>query len=229
MVAGMARRILVWDAPVRVFHWTLAALVVFSFTTGKIGGGWMEWHLKSGYAILALLLFRVAWGFVGSDTARFSSFIRSPRVAVEYLRERLGGRHPAVLGHNPLGGWAVLAMLAVLAFQATTGLFADDEIATQGPLAVKVSNALVSRMSALHSWNQYAVLALVALHLVAIAFYRLVWRVRLVPAMIHGHSELPEGAAPAPRRRHPALALALFALACAAVYYLVVIYPRTPA
>jgi cytochrome b len=228
-VAGMARRILVWDAPVRLFHWTLAALVVFSFTTGKIGGGWMEWHLKSGYAILALLLFRVAWGFVGSDTARFSSFIRSPRVAIEYLRERLAGRHPAVLGHNPLGGWAVLAMLVVLAFQATTGLFADDEIATQGPLAVKVSNALVSRMSALHSWNQYAILALVALHLVAIGFYRFVWRVRLVPAMIHGHSEIPEGAVPALRRRHPALALALFALACAAVYYLVVIYPRTPA
>lgn len=222
----MSRRILVWDAPVRLFHWALAILVVFSFVTGKIGGGWMEWHLKSGYAILALLLFRLAWGLVGSDTARFSSFIHSPRVAVEYLRSRLGGRHPTVLGHNPLGGWAVVAMLAVLASQAATGLFADDEIATQGPLAVKVSNAVVSRMSALHSWNQYAIFALVVLHLVAIAVYRFVWRVHLVPPMIHGRSEIPEGAAPTLRVRHPALALVLFAVACGVVYWLVVIYPR---
>jgi cytochrome b len=224
----MSRRIIVWDAPVRLFHWALAILVVFSVVTAKVGGGWMEWHVKSGYSILALLLFRLAWGVVGSDTARFSSFIRSPRVAVEYLRDRLGGRHAAVLGHNPLGGWAVIAMLAVLALQAATGLFSDDEIATQGPLAVKVSNAMVSRMSALHEWNQYAIFALVALHLVAIAVYRFVWRVRLVPPMIHGRSEIPEGAAPAPRIAHPVLALVLFAAACAAVYYLVVIYPRTP-
>ena len=224
----MARRILVWDLPVRLFHWALAALVVFSYTTGKVGGGWMEWHLRSGYAILALIAFRIAWGFAGSDTARFSAFVRAPRAAVEYLRARLGGRHPTVLGHNPLGGWAVVAMLAVLLLQAVTGLFADDEIATQGPLAAKVSNALVSRMSWIHSWNEWAIVALVALHVAAIAFYRFAWGVRLVPPMIHGRMEV-EDTIGAPRVRHPALALVLFALACAAVYYLVVIYPRTPA
>lgn len=222
-------RILVWDAPVRLFHWTFAVLVVFSFTTGTLGGNWMEWHLKSGYAILALLVFRIMWGIVGSDTARFSSFIRSPLAAVEYLRARLAGRHTTILGHNPLGGWAVAAMLAVLALQAATGLFSDDEIATQGPLAVKVSEAVVNRMSTIHHYNQWVVLALVAVHLAAIAVYTFAWRVRLVPAMVHGRAEIGEAAAAAPRMRHGAIALALFAIACAAVYYLVVIFPRTPA
>jgi cytochrome b len=226
----MTVRLPVWDLPVRLFHWALALLVVFSFTTGKVGGGWMEWHLKSGYAILALLVFRIAWGLVGSDTARFASFVRAPRAAFAYARETFAGRHPRVIGHNPLGGWAVLAMLAALLVQATTGLFSDDEIATQGPLAVKVSNAMVGRMSALHSYNEWLVVALVALHLVAIIVYRAVWRVSLVPPMLHGHMALEDDVvAQAPRRRSTALALALLALAGAAVYYLVVIYPRAAA
>ena len=224
----MSRPVLVWDLPVRLFHWALAALVVFSFTTGNIGGAWMDWHLKSGYAILALLAFRLVWGVVGSDTARFASFLRAPRAALEYVRARLGGRDLHVLGHNPLGGWVVVAMLAVLLFQATTGLFSDDEIATQGPLAAKVSNAMVSRMSALHSYNEWVIVALVLMHVAAIAFYRFAWRVSLVPAMIHGRAVV-DADVPAPRMRHGALAAAVFAVACAAVYYLVVIYPRTPA
>lgn len=224
----MSRRVLVWDLPVRLFHWSLAALVVFSFVTGKIGGAWMDWHLRSGYAILALLAFRLAWGLVGSDTARFASFLHPPRAAIGYVRARLGGRDPRVPGHNPLGGWVVIVMLAALALQAATGLFSDDEIATQGPLAVTVSNALVSRMSALHSYNEWVIVALVALHVAAIAVYRFAWRVSLVPPMIHGRAAIEDGV-PAPRMRHGGLALALFALACAAVYYLVVIYPRTPA
>jgi cytochrome b len=119
-------------------------------------------------------------------------------------------------------------MLVALSLQAATGLFSDDEIATQGPLAVKVSDAVVSRMSAFHHYNQWTVVVLVALHLVAIAVYRFVWRVRLVPPMVHGRMEVGDAAA-VPRLRHPALGAVLFALACAAVYYLVVIFPRSPA
>ena len=94
-------RIRAWDLPTRIFHWGLAALVVFSFTTGTIGGDWMPWHLKSGYAILALLLFRIAWGVFGSETARFSDFVRGPRAVAAYVRATLAGRHPAGVGHNP--------------------------------------------------------------------------------------------------------------------------------
>lgn len=216
----------VWDAPVRLFHWVLAALVVFSYVTAKVAGSWMEWHLRSGYCILALLAFRIAWGFAGGTTARFSSFLSGPRSAMDYLRGWRERRGAPVAGHNPLGGWSVVAMLVVLLVQAGSGLFVDDEIFTQGPLAVKVSNATVGRMSAIHDFNQWLVVGLVALHVAAIAFYQLVAKVNLVGPMLHG-GELPAGM-PA-RNGSNALAAILLAAAAAAVYYLVVIYPRSPA
>ena len=153
-MSTISPRIRVWDLPTRIFHWALAVLVVFSYTTGKIGGDLMGWHLRSGYAILALLVFRLAWGIVGSQTSRFNHFVRGPRAAIAYARAIMARSPPLLVGHNPLGGWMVLFMLALLLFQAATGLFADDEIATQGPLAVKVSSAAVSRMSKLHDYNQ---------------------------------------------------------------------------
>lgn len=222
----MASRIPLWDAPVRLFHWALAALVVFSYATGKIGGSWLEWHMRSGYAILALLAFRMAWGIVGSETARFTSFLRGPRATLVYARGLVMRRAPTVFGHTPTGGWMIVAMLAILAVQAGSGLFVDDEIAAQGPLAAKVSNAFVARMSALHSYNQWLIVAAVALHVAAIAFYQGYLKADLIGPMIHGRAEARDPRAP---RLAPAwLAAALFALACAAVYYLVVVYPRSP-
>ena len=223
-MTASASHIRVWDLPTRMFHWALAALVVFSFTTGKIGGDWMDWHLKSGYAILALLGFRIAWGLVGSDTARFARFLRGPRTAFAYARETLAGRHPFVAGHNPLGGWMVLAMLLALSFQATTGLFSDDQIATQGPLAVKVSDEMVSRMSALHAANEWVLVALVALHVIAIATYRWAWNAHLVGPMVHGRMAAPAQASQ-PAMRPAWLAALLLAASAAAVYVLVEILP----
>ena len=118
----------------------------------------------------------------------------------------------------------VAAMLAALAFQAATGLFSDDEIATQGPLAVKVSNALVSRMSHFHDVGRWVVAVLVALHVAAIAIYRWAWHVRLAGAMVTGWMEAPDGT-PQPRMRSPALAAIVLAAVAAAVYALVEIYP----
>jgi cytochrome b len=216
-------RAVVWDAPVRLFHWALAVLVVFSFVTGKVGGGWMSWHLKSGYAILALILFRLAWGFAGSDTARFARFVRGPRAAIGYARALLARNPPGAIGHNPLGAWMVLAMLGALLLQAACGLFADDEIATQGPLAVRVSEAVVRRMTWIHSANAWVVVAVVALHVAAIGAYQWGLRRNLVGPMVHGRGAI-EGEAP--RMASPWLAAALFALACGAVYWLAVIFPR---
>ena len=221
----MGGRIRMWDAPVRLFHWTLAGLVVFSFVTGKLGGSWMQWHLKSGYCILALLLFRLAWGVAGSDTARFSQFVRGPGAALDYARATWARRSPVVAGHNPLGGWMVMLMLAALLLQATTGLFADDDIATQGPLAAKVSNATVARLTAIHQWNGWVIAGAVALHVLAIGFYQWGLKVDLAGPMFHG-GELPGGREE--KRGSNALAVGLFAAASAAVYYLVVIYPRSP-
>lgn len=223
-MSAAPQRIRVWDLPTRIFHWTLVALVVFSFTTGKIGGDWMKWHLRSGYTILALVLFRIAWGVFGSETARFAHFVRGARAGLAYARDTLARRHRVFVGHNPLGGWMVVTMLASLAFQAATGLFSDDEIATQGPLAVKVSNAVVSRMSALHSINQWVLVALAALHVTAILVYRLKWDIPLVGAMVNGRMDAPPGAGE-PRMRPAWLAIVVLALCAAAVYALVVVYP----
>lgn len=221
-------RVAVWDVPVRLFHWALAVLVVFSFVTGKVGGTWLEWHMRSGYAILALLLFRLVWGVVGSETARFAGFVRGPRASLGYLKATLVRRPPQVLGHNPLGGWMVLFMLALLLVQAATGLFVDDEIATQGPLVVKVSDAVVARLTTLHRYNQWVILGAVVLHLVAIAMYQWGLRVNLIGPMLHGRMVVP-AAVPAPRSVSAVLAAVVFALACATVYWLVAIYPRSPA
>lgn len=223
----MASRIPLWDAPVRLFHWALAACVVFSFTTGKLGGGWLEWHMRSGYTILALLAFRLAWGVVGSETARFASFLRGPRATLAYARALMSRKDPMALGHTPTGGWMIVAMLAILAVQAASGLFADDEIATQGPLAVKASNAFVAKMSALHSYNQWAVAGAVALHVAAIAFYQGYLGANLIGPMVHGMAEVRAPQA-APKRAPAWIAAVLFAAAGAAVYYLVVVYPRSP-
>jgi cytochrome b len=223
-VSRAVQRIRVWDLPTRIFHWALVLLVVFSFATGKIGGDWMKWHLRSGYTILTLVLFRLAWGVFGSETARFAHFVRGGRAVLAYARATLARAQPAVVGHNPAGGWMVVLMLAALAFQAATGLFSDDEIATQGPLAVKVSDAVVSRMSSLHDVNQWVLVVLAALHVAAIAIYRYRWGVRLVGPMIDGRMPAPPGTAE-PARRPTWLALLLLAACAAAVYALVVVYP----
>ena len=222
----LPQRVRVWDLPTRIFHWALAILAVFSFTTGKIGGAWMEWHLKSGYAILTLLLFRIAWGFAGSTTARFGHFVRGPRVAWTYARALATRTHARAFGHNPLGGWMVVVMIVAFLAQALSGLFADDEISTQGPLAVKVSNATVSRMSAFHSYNEWLLVALVALHMAAIATYTFMLRVPLVGAMVHGWTEVPAACAIRQRRAPAWRALLLLACAAVLVYYVVAVYPR---
>jgi cytochrome b len=205
-----------WDFPTRFFHWTLAALVTFSFVTGKVGESWLVWHMKSGYAIIALLLFRLAWGLVGSPEARFASFVRRPAAALAYVRSLSAGKRELPPGHNPLGGWSVVAMLACLALQVGTGLFSNDESSHEGPLAAKVSDAMVDRMTSIHGWNQYAILTLVVLHLAAISFYQ--WRLRLdvLGPMVHGSTS----------KRDSIEAAVLAALAVCATYWLVVVYPR---
>jgi cytochrome b len=217
-------RIRVWDLPTRIFHWMLAVLVVFSFTTGKIGGSWLDWHMRSGYAILTLVLFRIAWGIVGSETSRFARFVRGPGAFLRYAGDIAAKRRRAAIGHNPMGGWMVLLMLALLVAQAASGLFADDEIATQGPLAVKVSNAVVAKMTALHYYNGWTLAAAVLIHVVAIATYWMAWRENLVAPMWTGWREFHGAAQPAVRSAWIAAVIA--SLAAGFVYWLVVVYPR---
>ncbi|HEY6941996.1 cytochrome b/b6 domain-containing protein [Dokdonella sp.] len=208
----------VWDVPTRAFHWSLVLLVAAQYASGEFGWPSMEWHYRCGYATLALLVFRVLWGFAGSQTSRFGDFLRGPRAVLRYLVALRRGEAPRAAGHNPLGGWSVVAMLASIALQAASGLFASDDISEDGPLVARVSAATVALMTRVHAWNRYVLLALIVLHLGAIAAYAL-RGTNLVAPMWTGRAR--EGAAP-PLRFAPAwLALVLGVLAAGAVWALV--------
>jgi cytochrome b len=221
----MTRVVKVWDLPVRLFHWSLVLLVVVSFATGKIGGNWLEWHLKSGYCILALVLFRIVWGLMGSQTARFSDFVHGPKRVLGYARSLLGGTTPFHAGHNPMGGLMIVLMLILLLVQAVTGLFVDDEIATRGPLADKVSDTLVSLFTRIHRININVIVACVALHIGAALFYLTVKKDNLIKPMVTGTKALPDDH-PAPALSGHLPALIIVAIAAAFVVWLVKFYPR---
>jgi cytochrome b len=186
----------VWDLPTRLFHWSLVALVVFNGITGHfaadLGTAWLERHLLSGYAILALILFRLVWGFAGNRHARFAGFVRGPRAVLDYLAA-LSGRRPAVayVGHNPLGAWSVLAMLGALALQVGSGLFlSDEDLGVAAPLARHVANRTIDLMGTVHETGFWLLLALVAIHLSAIVFYRVAKGENLVRPMLTGDKPL---------------------------------------
>lgn len=213
----MGQRVKVWDGWVRGVHWGIVVLLVASFATARLH--WMDWHFRSGYAALTLILFRLAWGVVGSDTARFSRFLRSPLEALRHLR-RFPRREPdAEVGHNAAGGWMVLVLLGLLLAQAVSGLFAYDQIFTYGPLARQVSEAWRDRLSSFHVANFNWILAAVALHVLAVILYRAVKGHRLTAAMVTGRKELPPGT-PAPRMGHPLLAVALLGASAGVVAFI---------
>jgi cytochrome b len=212
------REIRVWDVPVRAVHWVQAALVATSVTTGLMGGNALRIHRLSGYAILTLVLFRILWGFRGGHHARFRAFLRGPRAVVAFARETLALRKPLYVGHNPAAGWEVTALLAVLLVQGTSGLFANDDIFFEGPLAALVSKGVSDALTRLHRTNAMILLALVALHLGAVAFHLVFERRNLVRPMITGRARWPDGLpAPDAGPSRPWLALSLFVAAVLAV------------
>ena len=177
------RRTRVWDLPTRVFHWALAAAVIGLVVTGTVGA--MEWHFRLGYVVMALLAFRVVWGFVGGRWSRFGTFLYAPRAVLAYLRGRAHPDH--LVGHNPLGALSVFALLAVLVLQVATGLVSDDEIAASGPLTRFVSNTTVSLASNWHSMpGKWLVIVLASLHVLAVLFYVTARRQSLVRPMLSG-------------------------------------------
>jgi cytochrome b len=204
----------VWDAPTRLFHWAIVILLGLSWLTES--RGWMELHFLSGYSVIALLLFRVSWGFVGSETARFSHFIRGPIAALRHLAH-LHRREPdTAIGHNAAGGWMVLAMLAMLAVQVATGLCANDDGDTEGPLFKYVGKDRSDWLSHIHAVNFKVIQVAVLLHIVAILIYLGLKRHDLVRPMITGRKHLPEALQP-PRLASPLRAVVLFAVAAVAV------------
>jgi cytochrome b len=177
----------VWDLPTRLFHWGLVSVFVFQFVTGDILDSAMQLHIYGGYVALGLILFRIIWGFVGSYHARFVNFVYSPATAIDYLT----GKHTQIyLGHNPLGGYSVLAILAVMLTQAVSGLFMTDDIFLDGPYHGALGSGVDDTMNFLHH-NAFTLMwGLIGLHLIAIAYYTLKKKKALIPAMIHGNKPI---------------------------------------
>lgn len=222
-----SRRLAVWDIWVRLVHWMIVLLLPCSWWTAE-NDRW-DWHFWSGYTLLTLLVFRIGWGLVGSDTARFARFLKSPIEGFRHLAAFRHGRAgralesrrsaAAEIGHNAAGGWMVLVLLGLLLAQASSGLFADDLILTRGPLARWAGEAVSDTATTIHLRVFWVIVGATVLHIVAILAYRLLRGQNLVRPMITGVLRLPVTYnGPRPRMGHPLLAAALLAAAAGVVY-----------
>lgn len=218
---SLLQAVRVWDLPTRLFHWILVALMIAQWLTAESDGA-LQYHVWGGYAVLTLVLFRLIWGFAGSDTSRFSQFVRGPGAALDYVKALRRGETPLYLGHNPMGGWSILALLGLLLIQAGTGLFANDDITFDGPLSGWVSKSMSNWLTTIHKLNFNLLLLVIAVHISAVLFYLLVKRENLIHPMLSGRKYLPpEQASAAPRMVSPWLGLAALAIAAVVVGLLV--------
>lgn len=213
----------VWDPAIRLVHWCMVLLLIALLTTGWIGTDAMTWHVRAGEAMLALVVFRILWGFVGSPYARFSSFVRGPGAVFAYARSIIRPPHAFHIGHNPLGGWMVVILLLALLVQATTGLFSNDEVLTEGPLVKLITGDLSDAISSIHRKNVWIVVALASLHICAVIFYLVGLKENLIRPMLNGTKIVPaasNGAAPPVGASRNVLAAVLFALVAGIVWFI---------
>jgi cytochrome b len=176
----------VWDLPTRLFHWVLVVLIALQYATGKFHMFDMEWHFRFGYATLALIVFRLLWGIFGSQTSRFATFVRGPSAVLRHTVSLMSNKAAPSVGHNPLGGWSVLVLLASVLLQIVSGLFASDGIDTEGPLSNRVTTAAAKTWTRIHEWNQDVLLILIVLHVLAIGLYYVLRNENLLGPMITG-------------------------------------------
>lgn len=215
------RSVLVWDLPTRLFHWSIVILFAFSWWSGEQGGSWMRFHFWSGYAILALVLFRIIWGLVGSHTARFADFLKGPRAGLHHLGELLKPGKTSDIGHNPLGGWMVALLLVLLLVQTVTGLFSEDRELNAGPLSLWVSQKTSHFLTEIHETVVNILLLLIAAHVAAVFAYLIFKRDNLIGAMLTGRKQLSLAPGQEPKMASVYLALAVLVVCAAAVIVLV--------
>lgn len=184
---GLTSRRLVWDLPLRLFHWLFALSIVSSYVTAKLGFDWMQIHFYLGYFMIGLLVFRVIWGFIGPRHARFSSFLAKPAVIWSYAQHMFDRNSTPSVGHNPVGGLMVILMLLLVIVQVATGLFATDASIWTGPYYPSVKSSTASLLSTIHSVNVNIILGAVGLHILAIIYYHTFKKQSLVPSMFTGY------------------------------------------
>jgi len=210
---------LIWDLPVRLFHWLLVLCLAGQYITAELLDGYMDVHFYIGYFTLGLIIFRLIWGFVGPKHSRFSNFISSPIATFHYFKLFIQRKNPKYTGHNPLGGWIVPVVLLLVGLQSVSGLFVNDDVLYQGPYYSAVDSELQSTFQWLHHNLFDVIIAVIVLHLLAIAWYQLVLKYLLIGAMFHGKKVAKTGI-PGSKIL---LALVLIALITVFIYWLVVI------
>lgn len=212
----------IWDLPTRIFHWTLVFGMGFLWLSAELGGLWMDWHMQAGILMLALIIFRIIWGFVGSDTSRFSSFIKSPAHSIHHLKELKDGGTAYYAGHNPLGAWMVVFLLVGILLQALSGLFVSDDILVEGPLYGLVAESTAGALTGFHHiWFNILLLAAVV-HIFTLGFYKIRKRTNLIKAMVSGSADWPVEQQPMPAHlsfKSPWLALSIFIVVYGLVYF----------
>jgi cytochrome b len=188
------RIVRVWDLPTRLFHWLLVLLVAGAYAAWRFD--WMDWHERLGDAVLALVLFRLGWGLVGSDSARFARFLASPAAACRHLAHLLHREPDHQPGHNPAGGWMVVLLLLLLLGETLTGLFVAHDIADVGRFTEITPAGVANAIDSAHSLIWDALLAAIALHVLAIIGYAAFKGQNLLLPMLTGRKALPSSVAP---------------------------------
>ncbi|MFA7310552.1 MAG: cytochrome b/b6 domain-containing protein [Shewanella sp.] len=219
-------KIKVWDLPTRIFHWGMVCLLALLWWSADAGE--MQWHQIFAYSLLILIGFRILWGLIGSDTARFSHFVHHPKVVLDYLRSIRTKGMSVVLGHNPIGGYMVIALIGIISLQLVTGLFATDDIFTEGQLYSYVSSDTSGFLTWLHKTNFNLILLLSAIHVLAVIIHAMKGD-KLVGAMISGYKKVSKVAFSSSakselRFKSEWLALVLFTV-CAAVVFGYLMWP----
>ena len=222
-MTGTMKGVKVWDLPSRIAHWALALSILGSYGSAEYGWFSMQWHFYFGYAAITLVIFRVLWGFFGSEHARFRNFVRGPGAVWCYLKT-LGDKNSAeTTGHSALGGWAVLLLLAATLAQGISGLFKTDDIEWFGPLSEKASAELVEQMSWFHSNFEGILLLIIGVHIVAALLYLLIKKQNLIAPMVTGIKRTIS--ADDAKQKPIWLALVLLALSAATLWALIQFWP----
>jgi len=185
MTSPQDDRLFVWDLPLRLFHWGLAVAVIVGVISVNMGR--MDIHERAGLTVLALVAFRLIWGFAGGHHARFVNFVRPPRAVLRWLRAPRDAGVPRAAGHSPLAALSVLALLGIVLFMASTGLFSTDGILFDGPLA-HMSPVAPDLMATIHHRGKPVLILLVALHLAAILVYKFRKKIGLTKTMVTGRA-----------------------------------------
>lgn len=186
-------KVLVWDAPTRVFHWMLAASIAGTWLTAE-SERLRDVHVLLGYTALALLLFRILWGFAGTRYARFASFAFRPGAVLSYLKSLLRGSPDHHVGHNPAGSWAIYALLALVFLAGASGWLANTDTAPEW-------------LSELHEGIAGTLLALIGIHIAGAVASSLLHRENLILAMLTGYKHGDKRQAIAKPRWFTAMAL----------------------